>query len=53
MFDIFMCHGSEDFYNRPVDYATPLVLSYRSSEFSNDEDEVKNLRKLRKAEEAL
>ena len=45
MFDIFMCHGGEDFYNKPIDYDTPLVLSYRSSEFL--QEEANSIRKLR------
>jgi hypothetical protein len=54
MFDIFMCHGSEEFYNKPSEYETPLVLSYRSSDFSPDEtDGIRELRKLRKTEEAF
>ena len=54
MFDIFMCHGGEDFYNKPIDYDTPLVLSYRSSEFLQEEaNSIRKLRQLRKTEEAL
>jgi hypothetical protein len=45
MFDIFMCHGGEEFYNKPTEYDTPLVLSYRSSEFLQDEaDSIRELR---------